>query len=70
MSKLNQPVYMDFPLRLGREATPSDHQRAIQEWNRIRLLARRVLAGEARAYTEALTEFSNLSEISALRSAV
>jgi hypothetical protein len=46
------------------------YERTLADWIRVRALAKRVLAGEPRAYTEALSEFSNLAEISALGSAV
>ncbi len=39
-------------------------------WKRVRALSQRVLAGLPAAYMEALTEFSNLSEISSLGSAI
>jgi hypothetical protein len=40
------------------------------EWEKLRNLARRILAGEHKAYTEALVEFSELAEISDLGSSV
>lgn len=40
------------------------------EWEKKKSLARRILAGEHKAYTEALTEFSPLSEISDLGSSI
>jgi hypothetical protein len=39
-------------------------------WEKMRSLARRVLAGEHKAYTEALVEFSPLAEISDLGSSI
>lgn len=36
------------------------------EWERMKAIARRILAGEHKAYTEALVEFSTLAEISNL----
>jgi len=39
-------------------------------WDRLHSLAQRVLAGEARAYTQAVSEFPNLAEISNLGSSI
>jgi len=54
-----------------------EHQEALQahaeevaEGERMKAMARRILAGEHRAYTEALVEFSSLAEISDLGSSV
>ena len=42
------------------------HAKEIAEWERMKVVARRILAGEHKAYTEALVEFSALAEISDL----
>jgi hypothetical protein len=54
-----------------------DFQEALQahgaekaEWERMRGIARRILVGEHKAYTEALVEFSGLKEIADLGSSV
>ena len=54
------------------EAARAEHEMDCADWERIRSLAKRVLAGEATAYFEALSEFSSLSfsEISNLGSSV
>jgi hypothetical protein len=46
------------------------HTQEMAEWERMRAIARRILAGEHKAYTEALVEFSALAEISDLGSAL
>jgi len=46
------------------------HAEEMMEWERMKAMARRILAGEHRAYTEALLEFSALAEISDLGSSV
>ncbi len=46
------------------------HRQEMAEWERMKTIARRILAGEHRAYTEALIEFSALAEISDLGSAL
>ena len=54
-----------------------EYQEAIQshatetsEWERMRNVARRILAGEPKAYTEVLVQFGGLSEISSLGSSL
>jgi hypothetical protein len=42
------------------------HREELAEWDKMRSLARRVLAGESAAYLEAVSELSSLSEISTL----
>ena len=44
------------------------HTQEMAEWERMKAIARRILAGEHKAYTEALVEFSALAEISDLGS--
>jgi hypothetical protein len=46
------------------------HSNEKAEWEKMKSLARRILAGEHKAYTEALAEFSPLSEISELGSSI
>lgn len=46
------------------------HSQEVAEWERMKAIARRILSGEHRAYTEALVEFSALAEISDLGSAL
>ncbi len=46
------------------------HADEMAEWERMKVLARRILAGEHKAYTDALVEFSALAEISDLGSSV
>ncbi len=46
------------------------HLQEFAEWERMKAIARRILAGEHKAYTEALVEFSALAEISDLGSAL
>jgi len=46
------------------------HSQEMVEWEKMRAIARRILAGEHKAYTEALVEFSALAEISDLGSAL
>ncbi len=52
------------------ETAHAEYKRDFTEWERMRSLARRVLAGEAKAYSEAISEFSSLSEISNLGSSI
>lgn len=46
------------------------HSQEMGEWEKMKAIARRILAGEHKAYTEALIEFSALAEISDLGSAL
>jgi len=46
------------------------HAQEMAEWERMKAIARRILVGEHKAYTEALVEFSALAEISDLGSAL
>ena len=52
------------------EAARADYEKDFAQWERMRSLARRVLAGEAHAYSEAVSEFSTLSEIANLGSSI
>ena len=52
------------------EAARADYEKDFAQWERMRSLARRVLAGEACAYSEAVSEFSTLSEIANLVSSI
>ena len=52
------------------EAARAEHEKDFADWQRMRSLARRVLAGEAKAYSEAVSEFSSLSEIANLGSSI
>ena len=52
------------------EAMRVEHEKDFADWERMRSLARRVLAGEAKAYSEAVAEFSSLSEIANLGSSI
>ena len=52
------------------EAARADYENDFAQWERMRSLARRVLAGEAHAYSEAVSEFSTLSEIANLGSSI
>ena len=47
-----------------------DHTVEKSEWGRMRKTAQRILAGEPKAYTEALVEFGGLAEISSLGSSL
>lgn len=47
-----------------------EYERERAEWERMRALAKRVLAGEAGAYSEAISEFSSLGEIAHLGSSI
>jgi hypothetical protein len=46
------------------------HALQIDEWQNLRSLGRRILAGEPASYTMALAEYSNLSELGALGSEI
>ena len=46
------------------------HAEEMMQWERMKAMARRILTGEHKAYTEALVEFSALAEISDLGSSV
>lgn len=46
------------------------HSEEIAEWSRLRALARRIVDGDPKAYTEALGEFSAFNEISDLGSSI
>ena len=52
------------------EAARAEHEKDFADWERMRSLAKRVLAGEARAYSEAVSEFSSLAEIANLGSSI
>ena len=52
------------------DAAREDYEKDFAQWERMRSLARRVLAGEERAYSEAVSEFSTLSEIANLGSSI
>lgn len=47
-----------------------EYQAKLAEWNRMRALAKRVLRGEPRAYSEAISEFSLLGEIAGIGSSL
>ncbi|MCE9608596.1 MAG: hypothetical protein K8R23_00035 [Chthoniobacter sp.] len=47
-----------------------EYERERAEWERMRALAKRVLSGEAGAYSEAISEFSSLGEIAHLGSSI
>jgi hypothetical protein len=59
----------DRDAALHAEAT-AQHEQEIAEWARLRDLARRVLAGEPVAYTEAITTFAPFAEIDQLGTAM
>jgi hypothetical protein len=46
------------------------YENDLAEWDKMKSLARRILAGEHSAYTEALVQFSGLAEISDLGSSI
>jgi hypothetical protein len=48
----------------------SSHALQMDEWQNLRSLGRRILAGEPASYTTALAEYSNLSELGALGSEI
>ena len=52
------------------EDARADYEKDFAQWERMRSLAQRVLEGEASAYSEAVTEFSSLSEIANLGSSI
>ena len=51
-------------------AARADYEKDFAQWEKMRSLARRVLAGESHAYSEAVSEFSTLSEIANLGSSI
>lgn len=54
----------------GLQTARDNYRETLAHWDRTRSLARRVLAGESRAYSEAISEFSGLSEVSNLGSSI
>ena len=52
------------------EAARALYATEIEEWENLRSLARRVLAGESRAYTEALSELSPFAQIESLGTSI
>lgn len=52
------------------ELARAEYEKDFADWERMRSLARRVLAGEAKAYSEAVSECSSLSEIANLGSSI
>lgn len=52
------------------QAEREDYGKDLAQWERMRSLSRRVLAGEAHAYSEAVSEFSTLTEIANLGSSI
>jgi hypothetical protein len=52
------------------EEAKRDYVDNVAEWDKLRSLAQRILAGEHKAYTEALAEFSPFAEISDLGSSI
>jgi len=52
------------------EMARSNYAGEFAHWERLHSLAKRVLTGEARAYTQAISEFPNLSELSNLGSSI
>lgn len=52
------------------EEVIAEYQKDFADWERMRSLAARVLAGEARAYSEAMSECSSLSEVANLGSSI
>jgi hypothetical protein len=66
-----------FMLEQARSQDEQDFQAAMQsyseqmaEWEKLKNMARRILAGEHRAYTEALVEFNPFADISDLGSSI
>jgi hypothetical protein len=66
-----------FMLEQARSQDEQDFQAAMQsyseqmaEWEKLKNMARRILAGEHRAYTEALVEFNQFADISDLGSSI
>ena len=51
-------------------AEHATYRQKFDEWTRMRSLAKRVLAGEARAYSEAIAEFASFSEAAGLEPSV
>ena len=52
------------------QSARSQYAEDLVQWEKLHSLARRVLSGETRAYTEAASEFSGLTEISTLGSSI
>ena len=52
------------------QTTRAGHETEFAQWEKMHSLARRVLAGEGHAYTEAVSESSTLTEISNLGSSI
>ena len=52
------------------QTAQEDYAKRLAEWQRMRALAKRVLAGESGAYSEAIAEFSSLAEVSGLGSSL
>ena len=52
------------------QAVRESYENELAEWERMRGLAKRVLAGEAGAYSEAISEFSSLGEMAHLGSSI
>lgn len=48
------------------QASREEYDRKLAEWERMRTLAKRVLAGEAAAHLEAISEFSSLAGVAGL----
>jgi hypothetical protein len=74
---LKQAVFHEGDTEGARALDERDHQAAcagyeaeFAQWERLHSLAQRVLAGEARAYSEAVSEFSTFTEISNLGSSI
>ena len=73
----NRKQYADAMLKRGRtqdeqafQETTQAYTRQATEWEKMKSLARRVLAGEHKAYIEVLGEFSPLAEITTLGSSL
>ena len=52
------------------EAAMQSYSEQMAEWEKLKIMARRILAGEHKAYTEALVEFNPFGEISELGSSI
>lgn len=52
------------------QAGRENYESELAEWERMRALAKRVLSGEAGAYSEAISEFSSLGEMAHLGSSI
>jgi len=52
------------------QARRESYERDLAEWEQMRALAKRVLSGEAGAYSEAIEEFSSLGEMAHLGSSI